>query len=197
VSIFGVTLWGVEGVPIWVTGLMIFFARICDVSFGTIRTIVIVQGKTALAFVMGFFEVIIWISIVSTVVWKIKESPILVLFYAFGYATGNVVGILVERKLALGMTVVRIISALQGKEIAQKLRSLGQPVTTFAGQGMKGEVVELFIVCRRRDQKWILHVAKEIDPSAFYTSEIARDVKNFFVPFQNRAGSWLDRFKKK
>lgn len=196
-SIFGITLWGAESVPVWVTGLVIFFARICDVSFGTIRTIVIVQGKTALAFLMGFFEVIIWISIVSTVVWKIKESPVLVLFYAFGYATGNVVGILVERKLALGMTVIRIISALQGKEIARRLRSLGQPVTTFVGQGMKSEVVELFIVCRRRDQKWILNVAKEIDPSAFYTSEIARDVKTFFVPLQNRPGSWLDRFKKK
>ncbi len=176
---------------------MIFFARICDVSFGTIRTIVTVQGKTVLAFVLGFFEVIIWISIVSTVVWRIKESPILVLFYAFGYATGNVVGILVERKLALGMTVIRIISTVLGKQIADRLRSLGQPVTTFIGQGLKGDVIELFIVCRRRDQKWILDIAKSIDPTAFYTSEIARDVGAFFITMRNRSDSWLDRFKKK
>uniref|UniRef100_A0A7C4MQL8 DUF2179 domain-containing protein n=1 Tax=Desulfatirhabdium butyrativorans TaxID=340467 RepID=A0A7C4MQL8_9BACT len=190
-------LWGSSDIPIFVTGLMIFFARICDVSFGTIRTIVTVQGKTVLAFVLGFFEVIIWISIVSTVVWRIKESPILVLFYASGYATGNVVGILVERKLALGMTVIRIISTVLGNQIADRLRSLGQPVTTFIGHGLKGDVIELFIVCRRRDQKWILDIARSIDPTAFYTSEIARDVGTFFIPMRNRTESWLDRFKKK
>ena len=79
-------------------GLLIFLARVVDVSLGTIRTIVIVQGKTLVAFVLGFIEVLIWITIVSTVVHRITETPVLVLFYALGFATGNVVGIIMERR---------------------------------------------------------------------------------------------------
>jgi len=75
----------------FLTGLVILFARICDVSMGTIRTIMIVQGKSVVAFILGFVEVIIWIAIVSTVVHNIRESPVLAVFYAFGFATGNVV----------------------------------------------------------------------------------------------------------
>ena len=72
-----------------VTGIFVFFARICDVSIGTIRTIVTVQGRTAIAFGLGLIEITIWILVVSTVITQVKEQPILIAFYAFGYATGN------------------------------------------------------------------------------------------------------------
>ena len=85
-----------------VTGIFVFFARICDVSIGTIRTIVTVQGRTAIAFGLGLIEITIWILVVSTVITQVKEQPILIAFYAFGYATGNFIGIIVERKLAFG-----------------------------------------------------------------------------------------------
>jgi uncharacterized protein YebE (UPF0316 family) len=179
------------------TGAIIFLARVFDVSIGTVRTIATVQGRTVLAFFLGFFEVVIWISIVSTVVLQIKESPILVLFYALGYATGNVVGILVEKKLAFGTTVLRIISSERGPQIAERLRNIGQPVTIFRGEGMKSAVVELYIVCRRKDQDWILKMAREEDPCAFYILEMARDVSKLMVPIHHSGCSWRDRLKKK
>ena len=98
-------------------GLLIFLARVVDVSLGTIRTIVIVQGKTLVAFVLGFIEVLIWITIVSTVVHRITETPVLVLFYALGFATGNVVGIVVEKRLGFGVIILRVISRPKGLEI--------------------------------------------------------------------------------
>ena len=84
---------------ILLTGLIVFVARICDVSIGTVRTIVTVQGRTVIAFVLAVFEISIWITIVSTVIHQVKDNPVLIAFYAFGYATGNVVGIMVERKI--------------------------------------------------------------------------------------------------
>ena len=87
---------------ILLTGILIFFARIVDVALGTLRTIVTVQGRTVNAFFLGIAEVIIWILVVSTVVHQIKETPVLIVFYALGFASGNVVGILVERKLEIG-----------------------------------------------------------------------------------------------
>ncbi len=179
------------------TGLVIFFARICDVSFGTIRTIVTVHGRTELAFFLGIIEVVIWILVVSAVVNQINEYPILIIFYALGFATGNVVGILVERQLAFGSLVLRVITARQGRLLARRMREMGQPVTTFTGEGMQGPVTELYIVCRRRDMKRLLPVINEIDSEAFYITEQARDVNKILRPVATPVTGWRAVLKKK
>jgi uncharacterized protein YebE (UPF0316 family) len=167
------------------TGIMIFFARVCDVSLGTVRTIATVQGRSVLAFFLGLFEVLIWITIVSAVVLHIKESPILGVFYAFGYATGNVVGILVERKLAFGLMVLRVITSDTGQKMAERLRKRGLAVTIFYGEGMNGTVTELYMAVRRKDLPWILSIVKEEDPAAFYITEQARDVSKSLKPISD------------
>ena len=93
---------------ILVTGGIVFLARICDVSIGTVRTIITVQGRTVIAFFLAVCELTIWILVASTVINQVKEQPVLIVFYAVGYATGNVVGILVERKLAFGITILKV-----------------------------------------------------------------------------------------
>ena len=122
------------------TGILIFLARICDVSLGTVRTIVMVQGRGAIAFVLGIFEILIWITVVSTVVPRVGQEPLLAVFYALGFATGNLVGIAVERKIALGFMVLRVFTRTAGKPIADRLRTSGQRVTIFHGEGMQGPV---------------------------------------------------------
>ncbi len=131
---------------ILLTGVIVFLARICDVSIGTVRTIITVQGRTVLAFVLAIFEITIWVLVAGTVINQIREQPILVIFYACGYATGNVVGILVERKLAFGINILKVLTRRAGSEIADYLRGKGQPVTVFIGEGMKGPVSELYII---------------------------------------------------
>ena len=84
-----------------ITGILLFFARVVDVSMGTIRTISIVHGRTKMAFFLGFLEIGMWLAVISAVVSKIYERPILGIFYALGFSTGSVVGILIEKKLAL------------------------------------------------------------------------------------------------
>jgi uncharacterized protein YebE (UPF0316 family) len=81
---------------ILMTGFLIFVARIADVSIGTVRTIVTVQGQTAMAFCLAIVEITIWVTVASAVINQIKDRPLLAVFYAFGYATGNVVGSLLS-----------------------------------------------------------------------------------------------------
>ena len=165
-----------------VTGLLIFTARIAEVSIGTVRIIVTIQGRSAIAFFLAIFELLIWITVVSTVIHKINAQPMLAIFYAFGYATGNVVGIRLERKLALGFIILRVITRTAGKSLADRIRAMGQPVTVFRGEGMRGPVDELYIACRRRELKRILDVVKEEDPDAFYLTEMAHDIKKTVRP---------------
>jgi len=178
-------------------GFFIFLARICDVSIGTIRTIVTVQGRTVIAFFLAVFEITIWITVVSTVIHQITAKPLLVIFYAFGFATGNVVGIMVERKLAFGMIILKVITRTAGNAISGRLREMGQPVTIFTGEGMKGPVDELYIACRRKDLRWLITEVKKHDPDAFYVIEQARDVSKVLKPTCAPIGGWRAIGKRK
>lgn len=182
---------------ILITGLIIFVARICDVSIGTVRTIITVQGRSVIAFFLAIFEIVIWVLVVTTVINQVKEQPLLVVFYALGYATGNVVGINVERLLAFGLIILKVITRTAGKVLADELRDKGQPVTVFRGEGRLGPVDELYIACRRRDLKWILPTVRTIDPDAFYVIEQARDISKVLRPTYAPLGGWRAPDKRK
>jgi uncharacterized protein YebE (UPF0316 family) len=181
----------------WLTGAFIFLARICDVSLGTVRTIVTVQGRSVVAFFLAIFEILIWITVISTVVQKVGSQPVLALFYALGFATGNMVGIAVEGKIALGFMILRVFTRSAGKALTERLRNLGQAVTVFQGEGMRGPVDELYIACRRRDLKRILSVVNEEDPESFYITEMARDVCRTIRPLSPECTGWRTVFKRK
>src|SRR4030042_189954 len=153
--------------PTLLLGVVIFLARVADVSMGTMRTISIVQGRTKIAFLLGFIEVSVWLVIISTVIHSIAEKPILGVFYALGFSTGNVVGILLEKRIAFGHIILRIISTKSGKEIGEKLRQTGHAVTAFQGEGLSGPVTMLYVVCLRKEQNDIVQMVRSVEPDAF------------------------------
>ena len=162
-------------IPVWVLCILIFFLRICDVTLGTVRTVSIVKGYLKLAVVLGFFEVMIWILAVSQVISRINESIFLALAFAGGFAAGNAVGILVERRLAMGNSVVRIISNEHGPEIARTIRKDGHDVVVFGGEGADGPVSLVYAVAPRRRAQNMLQLARSIDPELLYVSEPAHE----------------------
>lgn len=184
-------------IPVFLTGILIFFARIVDVSLGTLRTISIIQGRTWVSFWLGFIEIIIWLWVISTVVPQVKEIPVLALFYAFGFACGNMVGIRIERWLAFGHITIRIISRSHYREMADALRKAGFAVTVFQGEGMEGPVFELFIACRRRCLRQITDIVKAIEPDAFYISDQAGSVSKIYRPIMSPVTGWRAILKKK
>jgi uncharacterized protein YebE (UPF0316 family) len=178
-------------------GGVIFLARVTDVTLGTVRTISIVHGRTKTAFILGFFEVSMWLVVISMVVQKIVEKPILGVFYALGFSTGNVVGIMLERRLGFGHMTLRIISPNRGKDMADELRGARYGVTIFKGEGLTGPVTLLYVVCRRRDLHHILSIVNKIDPDSFHITEQAGDVSKVCAPFAQLPTGWRAIFKKK
>jgi uncharacterized protein YebE (UPF0316 family) len=178
------------------TGIAIFFARVVDVSLGTLRTISIVQGRKWMAFWIGFFEIAVWLVVISTVINEMENAPLLGIFYAFGFATGSLVGIQIENWLALGHIILKVISRENYKEIAGFIREAGFAVTIFYGEGKLGPVAELYIVCLRRDLKTILKLAHNVDPNAFYVTEQIGSVNKMYRPIFQPTG-WRSVFKRK
>ena len=183
-------------IPILLTGIAIFLARIVDVSLGTLRTISIIQGRTWVSFWLGFVEIIIWLWVISTVIPQVRAIPILAAFYAFGFACGNMVGIRIERWLALGHIIIRVISREYFKEMADALRKAGFGVTAFQGEGIRGPVMELCIDCRRKNLREIVQLVHAIEPETFYITEQVGEVSKIYRPIMTPVTGWRAILKK-
>ena len=179
-----------------ITGLIVFAARVVDVSLGTLRTISTVQGRTRAAFVLGFIEVSMWLAVIATIVNDVAERPVLGLFYALGFSTGNVVGILIERRLAYGHVLLRIFTS-KGERVARILRKNGFGVTTFEGVGLSGPITEVLIVCKRRELPSILDTVGRVAPKAFYVTHAAGAVARAQNPGVRNPTGWRAVLKKK
>jgi uncharacterized protein YebE (UPF0316 family) len=185
----------VNSMPFWLVAVAIFALRIVDVSLGTIRTILVVQGRLFASVLTGFIEVLLWVLAVSQVIANIKESPLLAVAFAGGFATGNAVGILLERRLAIGTCVLRIISNGQGENVASAFRSNGRDVTTFDGWDRDGQRKLIYTTCPRRDAKRLIDLAKVIDPHVFYMVDRFSQT-GYGGPLPHPTG-WRAVFKKK
>lgn len=155
--------------------LIIFTLRIVDVSLDTMRVIFAIRGRRALAAILGFCMAIIWIFAVGNAV-KHVDSLLHILGYAGGYATGTFVGITIERLVAYGVAMVRVISASGGVEIAHALRERGYGVTEVAGFGREGRVEVLFAAVNRSHLDDVLGIIAEWDDAAFVTIEEPKDI---------------------
>jgi uncharacterized protein YebE (UPF0316 family) len=153
--------------------LAIFALRIVDVSCDTMRVLFAIRSKRAIAGSLGFLQALVWIFAVGNAV-KHLDSPLHILGYAAGYACGTMVGITIERAVAYGLAVVRVISRHGGVEMAEALRERGYGVTEFGGYGREGKVEILNSVVHRSHLDDVMRIVDQYDPHAFVTAEEPR-----------------------
>ena len=162
------------------TMLYIFFARICDVSIGTIRIILIARGKKYIAPILGFVEILIWLTAISKVL-NTMSGVGSYLIYAAGFASGNYVGMLIEELLSFGHVALRVVTRIPATDIIDVLRGKGFGVTTFAGQGLDGDVSLLYTVVPRKKIKEVMGIIETYHPRAFITVEDVRSYKSGYI----------------
>ena len=153
---------------------MIFCARICDVSLGTIRVIFISKGIKYLAPIIGFFEVIIWLLAIGQVMNNVTNVASYIA-YGAGFATGTFVGMAIEEKLSLGTVIVRVITNQEANDLVECLRVHDYGVTVIGAMGSTGPVQVLFMVIKRQDLGGVTGIIRQFQPNAFYSIE---DVKS-------------------
>jgi uncharacterized protein YebE (UPF0316 family) len=168
----------VADLPVWLLAGIIFFLRIIDVSLGTVRTIMVVNGRLRLSVFFGFFEVLVWLTSVSQVILRLREHPVLVLAYASGFAAGNAVGIVLERKLAVGQCVIRMISR-KGHAIGKILASMGRVLGDFQSEVNGSPSRLVFAILARRDLRETVRRAIEADPEVFYVVDRFSETRHY------------------
>lgn len=161
--------------------MLIFIARIADVSIGTIRIIFVSRGLKYLAPLLGFFEVLIWLLAIGHIMQNLN-NPINYLAYASGFGMGNFVGILLEKRLAMGMVLIRIITRRDARDLVHHLRQLGYVVTSVEAEGNEVRVKVIFTVVKRKDIPEIVPIIKHFNPNAYYTIEDVTFVSEAVFP---------------
>jgi uncharacterized protein YebE (UPF0316 family) len=157
---------------------LIMCMRICDVTIGTFRTIMVVQGRKYQAAFAGFFEVLIWIFAMRYIVQHMDNIYNLI-GYATGYALGNISGITLEQRVALGYVQVTIVSKHRTLEIATLLRKRKFGVTILPGEGKGGEISILMAIIKRKHLKDVMKISEEIDKQAFITVQPSIPYRGF------------------
>jgi len=153
--------------------LLIALSRICDVTIGTIRIILVSKGNKVLSPLLGFFEVLIWLIAISQVMKNLNNWACYVA-YASGFGIGNFIGILLEEKLAMGTLLVRVFTNQEAKPLVDDLQSQNHGVTVVEAEGARGKVHMLYIIIQRKYLKNVISQIKEKASKAFYTVEDIR-----------------------
>lgn len=158
--------------------LLIMLMRICDVSIGTMRTILVVQGRKYLAGLAGSIEVLIWVFAIRYIFQNLDQ--VLNLFgYAIGFGLGNIFGITLEQKIGLGFAQLNIISKVAADKIAEILRKEKYGVTQLPATGVSGDVSILVVIVPRKNQKKVILLIESIDPKAFITVQHSIPYRGF------------------
>ncbi len=169
-------LLSILALPAWATAGLIFFLRVGDMSLDTLRVLVVMRGRKSIAWVLGFFQALIFVIAISSVLENLN-NPLNILGYAAGFATGNVVGMLIEERLAIGHIQLSIISPGRGAAIAEKLRDEGYGLTEIPARGKDGTVTLLSCSVLRKNVDQVRRIINQVDESAFITAEDVRPVR--------------------
>ena len=167
--------------------LLIFTARILDVSIGTIKIIFIAKGQKILPPIMAFFEIMIWVIAMGEIM-KNLDNVLYYLAYGGGFAMGNFVGIYIESKLALGNIALRIITRKEADELIEFLKSENYGFTVFNGTGATGKVNLIYMVIKRKEQKKVIEIIQRFNPKAFISIEDVREASEAIFPVRNSKG---------
>ncbi len=161
--------------------IKIFFARILDVSLGTVRTIFTVKGKSVIASLIGFIEICIWFTIVREALNTDETSLWIMISYAAGYATGTYIGGKLSNKIIKTNFSVQVITS--NLKLAELLRGEGYAVSliNIQGQEEKTDKYMLFIEIRNKNLTHLKEFIRQNDAKAFVVVNETKFVQNGFI----------------
>jgi uncharacterized protein YebE (UPF0316 family) len=187
--------------PAWIP-VGILLAEMCVVTIGTLRIIFIARGHRLLAPLLGFFEILIWLFAISQIMQNLSEVWCFAAFAA-GFTCGNFLGMFIERRLAMGMVIVRIFTSRDPANLMAELRGANMGYTCVNGEGATGPVRIVMTVVKRKQLARLLELIDLCQPKAFYAVDELQTASQGIFPLTSPRGglglpalSWFGRGSK-
>ncbi|RHB46698.1 DUF2179 domain-containing protein [Exiguobacterium sp. AM39-5BH] len=159
--------------------LLILVLQLVYVPVLTLRTIMLVKGKTMIAGLFGTLETLIYIFALGIVFQDLTTIGMVV--YAVGFGLGILVGGYVERKLAIGYNMIQVHTQEFPAELIQKMRDSGYGVTHYQGQGRDGIRYRLDVLAARTRMKDLREMVEAHEPKAFLVAFDPIDFKGGYM----------------
>lgn len=172
--------------------LLIFVGRTCDVTLATLRNIFLSRNIKKIVPLIGFFEVLLWLIAVSTII-KNLNNVMCYIAFAGGYSMGIFVGIKIESRLALGTQLMRIITTRDCHPLMEALNRENLGVTEIDALGAKGPVKILLTVIKRKDAEHVIDLVNKYHPNAFFSMEDVRLANQGIFPGGDSKLEYLKR----
>ncbi|HIS90558.1 MAG TPA: hypothetical protein IAC20_02715 [Candidatus Faecisoma merdavium] len=141
--------------------LFIFICKILENSIGTLRLIIVSNGKKLEGAILNFILSLIWIISTSLVV--LNNNIYKILIFAIGSLIGSYVGSLLEEKIALGNNMLFVVS--------KKYKKISKLENTYL---INKDI--LMIMVKRKKRKEIIDKILNIDNKAIIISESAKQL---------------------
>jgi uncharacterized protein YebE (UPF0316 family) len=167
--------------------LLIFMARIIDVTIGTARVIFVARGYKVLAAGTGFFEVLIWLLAIGQIM-KNLSNPMCYIAYAGGFSLGNYIGITLTEKMSLGTCLIQVMTNRDPSNLVNALKEQEYGVTTVQAQGVFQPVKLIFTIVPRTHLGEVLDIIKQHNPNSFYSVQEISSIARGFIPTRKRIG---------
>lgn len=165
--------------------LLIFLARILDVSIGTLRLIFVSKGYKFYAPILGFFEVVIWLLAIGQIMQHL-DNILCYIAYGLGFATGNYIGIYLDEKLSLGTVLIRVVSKADTSDLINHMREENFGASLVDIEGMTGKQKMIFTIVKRIDLNEVLKIIQQHNPQAFVTIEDVRTAREGYFRYSRR-----------
>ena len=141
---------------------IIFISKTIELALGTLRIIVIANGRKIFGAILQGVIAIVWMCITGVVIVNITKDPFKIVAFALGSAFGSYVGSMIEEKMAIGSNMLIIVIK---KELEEKIISIikdnGYKVTNVEGCDKEKSI--LVVILTRKDRKRIVNLIRNED----------------------------------
>ena len=131
-----------------------------------------------MALIIGIFVSLIWVIAIREVFAHL-DNPWNIAGYSAGFATGTLIGILLEQKLAIGFHQIYVISKHRADQVADALRQNLFGVTIIPGEGGSGGMAIITSMIKRSRLREFQKVVDSIDGDAFISIQNAMLYRGF------------------
>lgn len=171
----------------WYIILLVFVAKVVEVTLTTLRIIIVQRGFKLPGAVISFIEVLIWVFVASQVVKDVSSAPLLGITYALGYAVGVYVGSFLEQKLAFGKVMLNVIIPLESEEkVSTYIRDQHIGLTTIEAKGANSDKLVLMLYTNRKNVDSLKQEIINLEPQALIAENDVVTIQGGTVPSRTR-----------
>lgn len=158
----------------------IFFGKLIEVALSSLRSQLILKGQRLPGAVVALFEYTFWLCITASALAGFADNPVKILVLVIAFSLGNVLGSILEERMALGYCSIMGIFMEKATALAaaELLREQGQALTLIPAEGMQGaERTAIHTTAKRKDVPRIKALLFASDPQVVIMVQAIQQVK--------------------